>query len=131
MTDSTNSRSASPNPTPPETEDNRNDEFHNNSLDALQTVEQLKLMDTMDKLRGYGISEFVSLPQIIVCGDQSAGKSSVLEVDLPHFPLDALSYILSFRTRPSPKSPSRAKKTFVRASRPRSSSAVRPPAKFR
>ncbi|KAI9775355.1 MAG: hypothetical protein M1839_001271 [Geoglossum umbratile] len=48
-------------------------------LDSLQASEQLHLLDEIDKLRLQGISEFVFLPQLIVCGDQSSGKSSVLE----------------------------------------------------
>ncbi|CAG8013332.1 unnamed protein product [Penicillium salamii] len=49
------------------------------ALDALCTQEQLDLLDSVDTLRSQGISHYVSLPQIIVCGDQSSGKRSVLE----------------------------------------------------
>jgi GTPase SAR1 family protein len=53
--------------------------FHTNALEGLCSEDQLDLLDSVDCLRSQGISHYVSLPQIIVCGDQSSGKSSVLE----------------------------------------------------
>jgi len=53
--------------------------FHTDALNGLCSQDQLDLLDSVDCLRSQGISHYVSLPQIIVCGDQSSGKSSVLE----------------------------------------------------
>jgi hypothetical protein len=49
------------------------------SIEALQTSEQRALMDLVGRLRRTGLSTLLQLPQIVVCGDQSSGKSSVLE----------------------------------------------------
>lgn len=46
---------------------------------GLQSSDHIDLLNVIDELRSEGISHYVDLPQIIVCGDQSSGKSSVLE----------------------------------------------------
>lgn len=46
---------------------------------ALQSSEHGQLLDVIDQLRASGIDRHVPLPQLVVCGDQSSGKSSVLE----------------------------------------------------
>lgn len=47
--------------------------------ESLQSKDHKDLLDVIDKLRSRGISRYIDLPQIIVCGDQSSGKSSAME----------------------------------------------------
>ncbi|KAK8852091.1 P-loop containing nucleoside triphosphate hydrolase protein [Apiospora arundinis] len=46
---------------------------------SLTSSSSREILDLVDSLSSYGINEYLDLPQIIVCGDQSSGKSSVLE----------------------------------------------------
>ncbi|OAL18229.1 hypothetical protein AYO22_10807 [Fonsecaea multimorphosa] len=48
-------------------------------LIQFQSKDHEEILNVIDQLRSEGISQYVSLPQLIVCGDQSSGKSSVLE----------------------------------------------------
>lgn len=45
----------------------------------IQSNSHRDLLDIVDTLRSHGVSHYVDLPQIIVCGSQSSGKSSTLE----------------------------------------------------
>jgi len=45
----------------------------------LQSKDHKELLNVIDLLRSQGLNRYVHLPQVIVCGDQSSGKSSVLE----------------------------------------------------
>ena len=54
--------------------------FDNGSaLNQLLDADQEKLLDLIENLRDYSVNEHVELPQVIICGDRSCGKSSVLE----------------------------------------------------
>ena len=45
--------------------------------ETLVSEKKLALLDDIDKLRSHGISQYVYLSQLIICGDQSSGKSSL------------------------------------------------------
>lgn len=48
-------------------------------LKSMQSTEEKRLFDIVDQIRTFDIHHELSLPQLVVCGSQSAGKSSVLE----------------------------------------------------
>jgi hypothetical protein len=58
--------------------------------DRSGTLADPALLSKIDKLFACGVGEYIALPQLVVVGDQSSGKSSVLEglTNLP-FPRDS------------------------------------------
>jgi GTP1/Obg family GTP-binding protein len=49
-------------------------------LKGLLSEEEQQLLNVIDEVRDmFGSSQNIDLPQLVVCGDQSSGKSSVLE----------------------------------------------------
>ncbi|KAG6361682.1 hypothetical protein INS49_009909 [Diaporthe citri] len=50
-----------------------------NTASFIQSENHRDVLDIVDKLRSRGVSHYVDLPQIIVCGSQSSGKSATLE----------------------------------------------------
>ncbi|KAF1912524.1 dynamin-1 [Ampelomyces quisqualis] len=61
------------------------------TLSQFQTPEQLALLDAIDDLSSKGLGHYgIDLPQLIVCGEQSSGKSSLLEgLTRLRFPMDS------------------------------------------
>jgi GTP-binding protein EngB required for normal cell division len=55
------------------------DRLNDGTSTTLQFNDTRNLLDIVDNLRSQGISRYIDLPEIVVCGEQSSGKSSVLE----------------------------------------------------
>jgi hypothetical protein len=49
------------------------------SLEGLRSAKSTHRLNQIARIRANGVGDHISLPQLVVCGYQSAGKSSVLE----------------------------------------------------
>jgi hypothetical protein len=75
---------------PQQTSRNNDTAQRSPAVARLRDDDDVKLLDTIDTLRGLGIDKDIPLPQLVVVGEQDAGKSSVLEaISNIHFPTDS------------------------------------------
>lgn len=69
-------------------------------------AENTKLLDLVDKLRECRVDQYIDLPQVVVVGDQSSGKSSVLEaitqIPFPRASVACTRYATQIRLRRDP-----------------------------
>lgn len=86
------------------------------AVSQLTSYQQRDLLDAIDKLRRSNISsEDFSIPQVVVCGDQSAGKSSVLEaISRLRFPVRGSNATTKFATEVVLRNDSSATSTPVK-----------------
>ncbi|KAJ5517899.1 Dynamin [Penicillium expansum] len=64
---------------PPDKRPIRYDSSHTLGTISLQSSKTSKRLNQIDRIRANGVGDHIALPRLVVCGDQSAGKSSVLE----------------------------------------------------
>ena len=93
------------------------------SLHLLQSQDQIQLLNDIDNLRSDGVQHHdISLPQLVVCGDKSSGKSSVLEaISKVKFPVDSgtcTRFAMELALRRSPDKKASAKITPGRDASP-------------
>ncbi|OAL40381.1 hypothetical protein AYO20_00117 [Fonsecaea nubica] len=71
---------------------------------SLQSQEERRLFDLVDKLKDLDVNRELQLPQLVVCGSQSSGKSSVLEaisgLSFPRGEFTCTKFVTELRFRP-------------------------------
>merc|ERR1712000_545599 len=55
----------------------------------------------VEKIRANGVGDLIALPQLVVCGDQSAGRAQFWKVLLAFHSLDMMDYVRDFPRRSS------------------------------